>query len=82
MKGASPKGMAETSGAMQEMPSNADLISLVKLLITEVKEVFNARLDTLNERITLQNEENGKLHEENNKLKDIVITQEKKIEEL
>ena len=72
---------------MNSFPSNQpnmamDITSLITLLVTEIRDTLNTKIDILNEKIDLKNEENRNLKEENGKLKEIIAKQEQKLTEL
>ena len=70
--------------ASQEMPNahmNAmsEITQLIQLLITEIRETFNSKIEILNEKIDMKTEENEYLRTENRKLQQIIAEQTEKI---
>ena len=86
MKGGPSKGHTETSVTKDSEPDNnvqlADLHSILKFLITEIKETLQAKIDLLSDKIDRQQDDIHKLHNENKELKNIIANQEKTITEL
>jgi regulator of replication initiation timing len=64
------------------MATGTDINALVTLLITEIRQTLNARIDILNEKIELQCEENKRLRIENEKLKEIISSKDNKTTEI
>ena len=72
---------------LPSLPSNqanmaSDMSSLITILVTEIRNTLNTKIDILNEKIEMKAEENRNLKDENCKLKEIIANQEKKITEL
>lgn len=63
-------------------PMAMDFSSLITLLMQEIRDTLNTKIDMLNEKIELRNEENRKLKEENLKLKETITRQDEKIAEI
>ena len=75
-------GVYQTS---QELPNGqgmSEITQLIRLLITEIRETFNTKINILNEKIDMKTEENEYLRNENKKLQQIIMEQTEKIASL
>ena len=72
-------GMYQTSQEITNGQGMSEITQLIRLLITEIRDTFNTKINILNEKIDMKTEENEYLRNENKKLQQIIIEQKEKI---